>query len=136
MHSESPMTSRPGCRADTREVFRLARGCLAAIHRCVTLTEVSTRRFRKKLNSLGCWRWWVSCHSGRGKHRSSWAPRCSEQVDRWLFSEGPTETEVMEWMCCLGRRRGSPLNKPQLRPWDSPGRDTGAGCHFLLQGIS
>lgn len=30
MHSESPMTSRPGCRADTREVFRLARGCLAA----------------------------------------------------------------------------------------------------------
>ena len=30
MHSESPMTSRPGCRADAREVFRLARGCLAA----------------------------------------------------------------------------------------------------------
>ena len=22
-----------------------------------------------------------------------------------------------------------------LRPWDSPGKSTGAGCHFLLQGI-
>ena len=22
-----------------------------------------------------------------------------------------------------------------LSPWDSPGKDTGAGCHFLLQGI-
>ena len=25
---------------------------------------------------------------------------------------------------------GSP---PGFRPWDSPGKDTGAGCHFLLQ---
>ena len=22
-----------------------------------------------------------------------------------------------------------------LHPWDSPGRNTGVGCHFLLQGI-
>ena len=22
-----------------------------------------------------------------------------------------------------------------LRPWDSPGKDTGVGCHVLLQGI-
>ena len=22
-----------------------------------------------------------------------------------------------------------------LRPWDSPGKSTGVGCHFLLQGI-
>ena len=22
-----------------------------------------------------------------------------------------------------------------LRPWNSPGRNTGVGCHFLLQGI-
>ena len=21
-----------------------------------------------------------------------------------------------------------------LRPWDSPGKNTGVGCHFLLQG--
>ena len=24
---------------------------------------------------------------------------------------------------------------PCLRPWDSPGKNTGVGCHFLLQGI-
>ena len=26
---------------------------------------------------------------------------------------------------------GSP---PGSRPWDSPGKNTGVGCHFLLQG--
>ena len=26
---------------------------------------------------------------------------------------------------------GSPLGSP--RPWDSPGKNTGMGCHFLLQ---
>ena len=24
---------------------------------------------------------------------------------------------------------------PMLCPWDSPGKNTGVGCHFLLQGI-
>ena len=30
--------------------------------------------------------------------------------------------------------RGSPPGS--LRPWDSPGKNTGVGCHFLLQGSS
>ena len=30
-----------------------------------------------------------------------------------------------------------PYGQPSrlLRPWDSPGKNTGVGCHFLLQGI-
>ena len=28
---------------------------------------------------------------------------------------------------------GSPTRLP--RPWDSPGKNTGVGCHFLLQGM-
>ena len=28
-----------------------------------------------------------------------------------------------------------PLSSRLLCPWDSPGRNTGVGCHFLLQGI-
>ena len=28
---------------------------------------------------------------------------------------------------------GSPPGPPPPRPWDSPGKNTGAGCHFLLQ---
>ena len=27
------------------------------------------------------------------------------------------------------------LNPPGSCPWDSPGKNTGMGCHFLLQGI-
>ena len=29
--------------------------------------------------------------------------------------------------------RRQPTRRP--RPWDSPGKNTGVGCHFLLQGI-
>ena len=31
----------------------------------------------------------------------------------------------------------TPWTEPSrlLRPWDSPGKNTGVGCHFLLQGI-
>ena len=32
-----------------------------------------------------------------------------------------------------GPHRWQPTRLP--RPWDSPGKNTGAGCHFLLQGI-
>ena len=28
---------------------------------------------------------------------------------------------------------GSPPGSPRPRAWDSPGKNTGAGCHFLLQ---
>ena len=27
----------------------------------------------------------------------------------------------------------SPMDSKDTRPWDSPGRNTGVGCHFLLQ---
>ena len=30
-------------------------------------------------------------------------------------------------------RRRRPIRLP--RPWDSPGKNTGVGCHFLLQGV-
>ena len=30
-------------------------------------------------------------------------------------------------------RRRQPTRLP--RPWDSPGKNTGVGCHFLLQGM-
>ena len=33
--------------------------------------------------------------------------------------------ESRVWLC----------NSRPLRPWDSPGKNTGVGCHFLLQGI-
>ena len=33
------------------------------------------------------------------------------------------------WLCATHRRQ--PTRLP--RPWDSPGKNTGVGCHFLLQ---
>ena len=42
-----------------------------------------------------------------------------------------SESEVVSnslWPCGLYPTR-------LLRPWDSPGKNTGVGCHFLLQGI-
>ena len=42
-------------------------------------------------------------------------------------------------MCVLSRVRLSATPRPQpprlLCPWDSPGKNTGVGCHFLLHGI-
>ena len=37
---------------------------------------------------------------------------------------------------CLTLRPHGPQPARLLRPWDSPGKNTGVGCHFLLQGIS
>ena len=44
------------------------------------------------------------------------------------------------WMCCCRRQVVSDPVRPQRwqptrlpRPWDSPGKNTGVGCHFLLQ---
>ena len=41
--------------------------------------------------------------------------------------------------CCLvtGSNSVTPraAARQLLRPWDSPGKNTGVGCHFLLQGV-
>ena len=36
---------------------------------------------------------------------------------------------------CLVIQSSRTLETPLLCPWDSPGKNTGVGCHFLLQGI-
>jgi len=35
----------------------------------------------------------------------------------------------------IGARKDSAKYVSVLCPWDSPGKNTGVGCHFLLQGI-
>ena len=50
----------------------------------------------------------------------------------WLSKEkvklfGPVRLFVTPWTPCAPTRL--------LCPWDSPGKNTGVGCHFLLQGI-
>ena len=50
--------------------------------------------------------------------------------------EGESEGEVAQLCLILCDPADcSPPGSWLLRPWDSPGKNTGVGCHFLLQGI-
>ena len=48
------------------------------------------------------------------------------------------EAVVVKGGCCLVAKSRPPLCDPTglLCPWDFPGKNTGVGCHFLLQGSS
>ena len=85
---------------------------------------------------------WVGMPSSRG---SSW-PRDPTQVSyvsctgrwvlyHWHLMESPfyhTATAKSLQSCpTLWPRRRQPTRL--LRPWDSPGKNPGVGCHFLLQ---
>ena len=38
-------------------------------------------------------------------------------------------------LSCVLRHNHTDCSPPESCPWDFPGRNTGVGCHFLLQGI-
>ena len=67
-----------------------------------------------------------------------WCFRC---IAKW-FSFTHTHTHTHTCVCALGHSGMSNSLWPHalqpfrlLCPWDSPGKDTGVGCHALLQGI-
>ena len=60
----------------------------------------------------------------------------------WTFTAGGTGLITYATCCCCCQvasvvsdsvrpHRRQPMRLP--RPWDSPGKNTGVGCHFLLQ---
>ena len=66
-----------------------------------------------------------------------WTKELRAEV-RILWGSG---AKLLIWagLCCAQPRPTlwpHRLQRPRLRcPWDSPGKNTGVGCHFLLQGI-
>ena len=95
---------------------------------------------------------------GNGKHKSTEGPQTNSHkaIQKWL--EGgertsaktpPPHTQCLEMRqiqgdccCCCCQvpsvvsnsvrpHRRQPTRLP--RPWDSPGKNTGVGCHFILQ---
>ena len=57
-----------------------------------------------------------------------------------FFTARATGKPTTEWGCCCLASVASDSVRPQrrqptmlLRPWDSPGKNSGVGCHFLLQ---
>ena len=47
-----------------------------------------------------------------------------------------TPSDVCEYVCSVASVMSDSLRPPRLLcPWGFPGKNTGVGCHFLLQGI-
>ena len=56
----------------------------------------------------------------------------SEPISQWLWSAAAAAAKVASVMSdSVQPHRWQPTKLPS--PWDSPGRNTGVGCHFLLQ---
>ena len=59
-----------------------------------------------------------------------------EQYSGLPFPSPMNESEKWNWSCSVvsDSQRPHGLQPTRLpRPWDSPGKNTGVGCHFLLQ---
>ena len=80
-----------------------------------------------------------SCIQFRGKIKLSvrWKPwRRSSDEDKWVIQTGSCYCCCCCWVTSVVSdsvrpHRWQPTRLP--RPWDSPGKNTGVGCHFLLQ---
>ena len=70
------------------------------------------------------WGWWRGGHAGmfRGTFGT---------VKLWYTAAAAAAAKSLQSCPTLQPRRRQPTKCP--RPWDSPGKNTGVGCHFLLQ---
>ena len=93
---------------------------------------------------------WLQSRTGRGAWQaavlgaresqtglSAWAHRWLTRLCWfWVYSEGISYTCVLSRSVVPDSLRPRGLEPARLLcPWDSPGRNTGVGCRFLLQGI-
>jgi len=89
---------------------------------------------------------WVATSFFRGIFPTQGLNPClwSPSIGRWVPYHCATwEAGMNNWTrCCLVAKSCLTLLWPRdcnharlLCPWDSPGKNTGVGCHFLLQGI-
>ena len=63
---------------------------------------------------------------------------CNHEIKSSLLFEWKAVANLCEWSCSVVSDSLRPcglLPTRLLCPWDSPGKNTGIGCHFLLQGI-
>ena len=66
-------------------------------------------------------------------------PQCEDRLERDMpsnvFCHGHYKVRWNRSVVSDSLRPHGLLPTRLLRPWDSPGKNTGVGCHFLLQGI-
>ena len=73
------------------------------------------------------WQWnlpMASCTEG-------WGEECSWEPCSIIITSRPTTAKSLQSCPTLRPHRQQPTRLP--RPWDSPGKNTGVGCHFLPQ---
>ena len=79
------------------------------------------------------------CDPIEGSPPGSAIPRNLLGISHWsglLFPSPMDESEKWKWSCSVvsDSQRPHGLQPTRvLRPWDPPGKNTGVGCHFLLQ---
>ena len=71
--------------------------------------------------------WMVDIHQEGHRKRSAPQKRHTEHLRRHAHC---TPRKPSSW-----DRGGDKIPNPPRDPWDFPGKATGVGCHFLLQGI-
>ena len=60
----------------------------------------------------------------------SWVTMLNEKNDSWVYSTAAAAAKSLQSCPTLC----DPIEPTRLpHPWDSPGKNTGVGCHFLLQ---
>ena len=77
------------------------------------------------------------CQRGGEVRRMEWkfgVSRCRLLYSEWISNK------VLMWSTAAASLQSCPTVRPHRpkptrlpRPWDSPGKNTGVGCHFLLQ---
>ena len=61
-----------------------------------------------------------------------WSVLCP-QAEKMGSSKKAGVWSAGQWETGGLKRTQMPTHPPWARPWDSPGKNTGVGCHFLLQ---
>ena len=72
-----------------------------------------------------------ACLNSVSTQKCSWASRRDRHTDRSLWFAAAAKLLQSCLTLCDPIDGRQPTRLP--RPWDSPGKNTGVGCHFLLQ---
>ena len=103
------------------------------VHSCTLWPSISTPKMVLRSQCAKKYRWHVksipngSLQSGRG-----WINKLSSTaLIRMIHCYAAAAAKLLQLCLTLRRDRQQPIRL--RRPWDSPGKNTGVGCHFLLQ---
>ena len=78
--------------------------------------------------------WWVTVHGVAESDTTEWLSLDWLRCQRWSPGHGEPRAHVCAQSCLILWPTGL-WPARLLCPWNFPGKNTGVGCHFFLQGI-